>query len=289
MEYSQLKEKYQFLGEISTFYDTLDEPAEKNVHYEGISSLCDNALFLQNDPKGKYKIFCKKLLKNLLLLADRNYKIDKFIKYCDILYMWMYFEINKNIIPNDITEKLFIASSELISSKLDNKTPCPYFKFNEKIKEPKKLINLRIFNNNIETIRSLLKNRNKPKDCNLKKYVYECIDIYKEMNKTYILSVDCYSGQHKGACDIINEFSLLYSSFIYNEDGIHHKFPELSPNTITNIIDDCQSAENAADSNSGEPPQTDNSIRGVVSPVLSAMAGIPPFLAIIYKVNIIFT
>ncbi|SCA83615.1 hypothetical protein PVT01_000066200, partial [Plasmodium vivax] len=274
---------YQFLGEISTFYDTLDEPAEKNVHYEGISSICDNALFLQNDPKGKYKIFCKKLLKNLLLLADRNYKIDKFIKYCDILYMWMYFEINKNIIPNNIAEQLFKESANIIRSNLINKTPCSYFKFNEKIHEPTKLMKLRIFINNVDTIVSLLKNRDESKDCNLKKYVYECVDIYKEINKPYTFPQDCSNSEHENACEIIKQFKNLYTSYIYDKKEILHTFPELSTNDVKHVIDGCQTQEHTGDSALGETPQAGNSMRGVVSPVLSAMVGIPPFLAIIYK------
>ncbi|KMZ77023.1 hypothetical protein PVIIG_05220 [Plasmodium vivax India VII] len=268
MKFSELKQNYQFLGDILNLYDKLDQDEVENDQYQDILKLCDIAPSLQDEPTGMYKKYCKKLLNNLLLLTQDDYGGVNFSKYCDILYMWMYFEINKNSIPYNIAQQLFNASAGMITSKLRNKTPCPYFMFNEKIQEPTKLMNLRIFNNNADTIRNLLMDHDKSKDCNLKKYVYECVDIYKKMIGSYGFSSDCSSRQQKNACEVIKEFNNLYMLYIYNKKEILHTFPELSSNNPTKDIEGCPSQAHTVDSALGETPQTDNSMKGVVSPAL---------------------
>ncbi|KMZ99332.1 hypothetical protein PVNG_02215 [Plasmodium vivax North Korean] len=288
--YEELFEKSLIIftcGDILKLYNKLDETVVENDENKEILKLCDNAATFDTNLRDVEKIVCKKLLNNLLQLKNDKYD-DDFKKLCSNLYVWLYFKINKPRISNDIIKKIFELpnSTEYIQRKYNY---CPYFSFNDKIRNPESIMKLRIFNDNSDTFQSMLKDRNKLKDCDLRKYVYECIKIYQEMNRTYILSGDCSSSQHKNACDIINEFKQLYSSFIYNRNEILHKFPELSSYTSTNIIDGCPSPENTADSTSGEPSQTGTSTRGVVSPALGVMAGIPPFLALIYNVNIIFT
>ncbi|KMZ95743.1 hypothetical protein PVMG_05342 [Plasmodium vivax Mauritania I] len=268
MGFSQLKEKYQFLGDILNLYDKLDQPGGENDQNKEILILCDKAPLLKRDT-GEYKKFCKKLLNNLLLLTKDDYGGNNFLKYCDILYMWMYFEIKKNDIPDDITKPIFDQSVMMIKKKL-TKTTCPYFNFNEKINEPTKLINLHIFNNNVDTIQGLLKNSDKSKYCYLKKYVYECVNIYKEMNKTYNFLGNCNSSQHKYACDISNKFYTFYTSKIFNNREINHEFPQLSSDTALNDILDCPLEESEYDTGSNETQQGTFITQGV-STALSSM------------------
>ncbi|KMZ98983.1 hypothetical protein PVNG_03822 [Plasmodium vivax North Korean] len=238
MEYSQLKEKYKFLGEILKFYDTLEEPVPANYLYQPILNLCDTGSLLQGDNAEKYIKFCKKISRNLLLLADLDYRGDIFIKYCGILYMWMYFEIIKNSIPNNIPEKIFYKLIEIIKDKL-KKTPCPYINFNEKHHKPTKLIKLHIFNDNADTFQSMLKDVRKSDDCSLKRYIYKCIEIYRDMHSTYCSNGDDKIEGNKNSCEIINKFNRLYSSYINKKNGILHEFPELSSNTPLNVIVGC--------------------------------------------------
>ncbi|KMZ77089.1 hypothetical protein PVIIG_05523 [Plasmodium vivax India VII] len=254
MKFSELKQNYQFLGDILNLYDKLDQAVVENDQYPDILNLCGRGTLFEKDHTGEYKKFCKKLLNNLLLLTKDDYGGNNFLKYCDILYMWMYFEIKKNDIPDDITKPIFDNSIMMIDEKL-SKTTCPYFNFNDKIYEPTKLINLHIFNNNVDTIQRLLKNRDMSKYCYLKKYVYECVNIYKEMNKTNSFPPDCRGSQHKYACDITNKFYNSYTSKIFNNRGISHEFPQLSSDTALNDIVDCPLEESKYDTGSNETQQ----------------------------------
>ncbi|VUZ96301.1 PIR protein [Plasmodium vivax] len=280
MEFSQLK-KYQFLGEILRLYETLDKPVDEKDPYQDVLKLCDNVSSLSSDFTGEHKNFCKKLSRNLLLIADGNYTGDKFMKYCDILYMWMYFELKKNRISNEITQKIFDQSTEIINPKR-RKSPCSYFNFNEKHREPTKLMKLRIFNYNVDTFQGMLKGEINPNVCSLIRYIYKCIVIYRDMNSRYCSRRDDTTEENRNSCDILRQFNNLYTLYILKWEGISHKFPELSSNNPLNVIDGCSLEESKSDSYSNER-QLGTPITKGVSTALGAMAGIPPFLALIYK------
>ncbi|VUZ99424.1 PIR protein [Plasmodium vivax] len=279
MGFSQLKQDYKFLGDILNLYDELDQHLVEDEQYQGIYRSCDRSSLLQDDHTGNYKKFCKKLSINLLQLAERNYTGYKFIKYCDIFYIWMYFETNKYSIPNEITKSLYDASTQLVTS-IRKKIPCPYFNFNENIHEPKKLMNLRIFNNNVDTIQSKLKGAIESDECSLKRYVYKCIKIYRDMHSTYCSNGDKKEG-NQNSCEIIDMFNTLYSSYINKRNGILHEFPELSSNTPLDVIDGCPLEQRQSDSFPDETQGTP--ITRGVSTALSSMVGIPPFLILMYK------
>ncbi|KMZ95728.1 hypothetical protein PVMG_05327 [Plasmodium vivax Mauritania I] len=269
MDFSQLKKEYKFLGDILNLYDELDKPLIEDAKYQGILNSCDSAPFLKNDLTGVYKNFCKKLSINMLLLADRDYKGDELIKYCDIFYIWMYFEINKYSIPNEITNELFKASTRVVTSKR-SKTPCPYLNFNEKIHEPTKLMKLHIFNNNVYTLQSMLKSAIESDECSLKRYVYKCIEIYRDMYSKYCSNGDDKKEGNQNSCEIINKFNTLYSSYINKKYGILHDFPELSSTIALNVIDGCPLEESESNPIPDKSQQGTPITRGV-STALSSM------------------
>ncbi|GAB69979.1 hypothetical protein PCYB_007280, partial [Plasmodium cynomolgi strain B] len=197
--------------------------------------------------------------------------------------MWMYFEINKKSIPNHITKEIFNNLTLTIKDKF-SKTPCPYFNFNEKHHEPTKLMKLRIFNYNVDTFQYMLKDVINSDNCSLIRYINKCIEVYRDMNSKYCTGSDGTTEENQNSCDIIRKFDNLYSSYIYNKGGIFQNFPSLSSNTPTKVISGCRSEEieSYPDSQS-QINQSDRSIIQSVPPALGVMAGIPPFLALIYK------
>ncbi|KMZ89691.1 hypothetical protein PVMG_04521 [Plasmodium vivax Mauritania I] len=252
--------------------------------------LCDKNETYKTSPTEKHKNVCKDLLKNLKILSNYSYiDRDTFFTGCKNLNNWLYFKEKELNVSSDIINKIFQAFNQIENVNY-HFLECPYSTFDKEFNETEKLINLRIFNNNIETIQSLLKDRSKSKNCNLKKYVYECVHIYNIMKRTYGFPQDCTNNPHKNACDIINDFYKFYSLYIYNNNDILHKFPELSSNTNTNIIEGCP--PEVIELDQASPSQSNESYRSIiqsVSPALGVMAGIPPFLALIYNVNINFT
>ncbi|GAB69952.1 hypothetical protein PCYB_007010 [Plasmodium cynomolgi strain B] len=155
--------------------------------------------------------------------------------------MLQYF-IHVDSIPNDIPKEIFNDLTLIINDKLF-KTSCPYFNFNEKIHKPTELMKLRIFNANADTFQSMLKDINKSDECSLKRYVYKCIEVYREINSAYCSGGDDMKEENRNSCDIIRQFNNLYTFYIFNKEGILHNFPELSSNTPTNIIVGCPSEE----------------------------------------------
>ncbi|GAB69814.1 hypothetical protein PCYB_005630 [Plasmodium cynomolgi strain B] len=247
--YEELFEKtYQFLGEILKFYYIIWERIQVNYDEKNVNQLIlskfDNDYLSKSDISGEYITFCKKLLKNLLLL--KGYKYDDIKKDCSKLYVWLYFEMKKFMISDYIIKEIFEFPTSIEHESVQYKY-CPYFSFNDKINNPEKLMKLLIFNGSALNFQSMLKENNVLHDCNLKNYIYECVDIYKEMNITYS-SEKCNSSSYEIICEIINDFNKLYSEYILNKNEITHNFPDLTPNTITNVIVGCPLEGNYSDS-----------------------------------------
>ncbi|KMZ83247.1 hypothetical protein PVBG_05217 [Plasmodium vivax Brazil I] len=262
------------LKKIIIFYEHIwnscdfDKPVDYSQDNKQIIELCEKNETYKTNPTENYKNICNQLLNNLKILSNNSYSnTDTFITRCKNLNNWLYFKQNELSVSSDIISQIFQAYKQIKNEKYHT-NDCAYSTFDNGFNEKEELINLRIFNDNGETIQALLKNNNISNVCSLKKYVYKCIEVYRAMYKSYSFHPDCNSHQYKNACNIINEFKQLYSSFIYKNRDIHHDFPELSSNTITNVIDECSSQENTTDSTSGELPQTGTSMKGAVSPAL---------------------
>ncbi|KMZ99309.1 hypothetical protein PVNG_02192 [Plasmodium vivax North Korean] len=262
--------------------------------YMQIFNSCDTGEYFQKPDMQKYKNICKQLSRNLLLLANGDHGDDNFFKYCDMLYIWMYFEIKEKGFSNSIIEEIFQSTEQMITQKLKKKY-CSYFSFSDKLQEPEKLIKLRIFEHNTSTIKNILNNIDEPNNCSCLEYVYECINIYKDMHKRYCATDEGKNKTYKGTCDILKNFNLNYSSYIRNIKEEIYKLPFLSDTTTSSHTPTgshatrCLLNKQKLELGSGAVHQSSSPKQISISTALSTMAGIPPFLALIYKVNIICT
>ncbi|KMZ88580.1 hypothetical protein PVBG_04789 [Plasmodium vivax Brazil I] len=262
--------------------------------YKAILDSCDTIGLFKGPNKEEYKNMCKKLSRNLLLLADSNYKDGNYFKYCDMLYIWIYFEIRKNGLTNSIIEKVFKDLVRLITQKLQ-KQACYDFSFSEKLKEPEKLIKLRIFQYNTSTIKNILNSISDPDNCSCLEYVYECINIYNDMNNRLCATHKDKNTTNKCTCDILQNFYTSYSSFFDNVNDVNYKLPSLSDTTtatrtpIVNHVPICLRNKPKSELDSSGVDQSGSPKKISISTALSTMVGIPPFLALIYKVNMIYT
>ncbi|SCA81954.1 hypothetical protein, conserved, partial [Plasmodium vivax] len=270
---------YKFLGEIYKLYDDLDQSVVENHPNKDIINLCDNYDTFNVTFNQHQKSICKKILRNLFLCNSSN--TDNFTNCCSNIYVWLNFELNKSKIANYIIENIFKLPKS--RGNVGSIYYCPYFSFHDNMHNPENLMKLRIFNDNIDTFQNMLKDVQKSNDCSLKIFVYKCIEIYRDMYPKYCSNGKDREKKNKNSCEIINNFNTLYSSYINKENGTIHNFPELSSTTITNVIDGCSSHEYTGDSTFGESPQTGTSLTQNISRAFGAMAGIPPFLALIYK------
>ncbi|VVA00365.1 PIR protein, partial [Plasmodium vivax] len=101
---------------------------------------------------------------------NENNANEVLLNYCNILYIWLYFEIEKNKLIAKIINKIFQETITGIQQKNLKKFFCPYFSYNENLREPEKLMKLRIFNDNIETIKNILNNIDALNKCSCLEY-----------------------------------------------------------------------------------------------------------------------
>lgn len=96
----------------------------------------------------------------------------------------------------------------------------PYYEYNTNYNEPHNIIILNNFIENIDTIQSALGKTDHTNYCLRRCYIYECIDIYKKMNKQY-----CNKQGNKNVktCEQISPFLTTYSSYIQDLEQIRDK------------------------------------------------------------------
>ncbi|KMZ83216.1 hypothetical protein PVBG_05186 [Plasmodium vivax Brazil I] len=263
----------------------MDNAVTENDQNRDFLNLCDKENVFICNLTGNEKHTCKKILRNFILCNSVNR--DDFFHCCCNLYVWLYFEIKKYKISNVNIKKIFDLHKLTEYSGIKY-NPCSYITFNDGVKNPEDLMKLNIFNDNAGTFYSTLKDSNESKDCDLKKYVYECVDIYNNIKKNHSFSYDCSISPHESACTLTYEFNDAYTRYILNKPETTHKFPKLSSDTPLDVIDGCP-LKGTESKTVPEETQQDTLKTGGVSTALSAMVGIPPFLALIYKVNIIRT
>ncbi|CAI7724147.1 Plasmodium vivax Vir protein, putative [Plasmodium vivax] len=276
-----------FLKEIWNMHNNFIQNVNGS-EYNDILKSCDTGFMFQKPNMQEYKNMCKKLSRNLLLLADGSYGDDNFSKYCDMLYIWMYFEINKKSLSNSTIEQIFQNTVYMITTKLSKK-PCSYFSFNEKLKEPEKLIKLRVFEHNTSTLQNILNNINHPDNCSCLKYVYDCINTYNNMNNRFCATGEHENTTYKDTCGILKKFNTSYSKFSRNVNKRIYELPSLSDTTTathTSIITHepkCLSNKQKEELNFRADDQSSSPKQISISTALSTVVGIPPFLALIYK------
>ncbi|SCA83594.1 Plasmodium vivax Vir protein, putative, partial [Plasmodium vivax] len=272
--------KYPFLDDIWNKYN-FDKDLEVSEVNNQIISSCDGIIGYNDDNIVNHKKVCKKLLRNLKLLHSGSYRGGEFVKCCNNIYNWLYYEISEHNISDDTINNIFAVSKQII--KKQGLLDCPYFTFNIGLLEPEKLVMLRIFNNNIDDIQEFLKKEINSNTCSCQKFMNKCVDIYKRMHGDHCSKGDITIPPKKVTCEIVNNFKTYYEAYL-SKEMIKYELPELYSNTPINIIDGCPSEE--IKSGQASPVQRNQSDRSIIqssSHALGAMAGIPPFLALIYK------
>ncbi|KMZ89697.1 hypothetical protein PVMG_04527 [Plasmodium vivax Mauritania I] len=233
-----------------------------------------------------YKELCMKLLRNLLLLLTRySNDTEIYSKRCYDLYNWLYHEIKPYKLPDNIVSSIFHRSKSLIQE-----TPkhyiCPYDLYNKADYKDEKIIELNIFGDNIVKIRDILKNRTPSYYCPCIIYVKNCVKNYKYLETNYCTGTNERTLGNEKFCDKLKKFITHYE-YLTKEETIKSEIPSLSSN-IDTYTKKCLLEENINQLISARNEGLGNFTSATASTVVGAMVGIPPFLALMYKVNITF-
>ncbi|KMZ77247.1 hypothetical protein PVIIG_05200 [Plasmodium vivax India VII] len=253
----------------------------------------------------------EKLIRNLSLLLNNKYTKMSNTEYCRFLNQWVYHtKIKYNI--NEHPLSMFYLASHANIVRNGGENICPYYSYDAKFEEPLKIIKLENMHYNINVIKNKLKSE-KDSINSCQKYICECYKIYKEIYQSYCPNKDLSNNKGKNTCDKLREFEISYMSYLFDKEGIKDKIPSLYEAESVPFsrcsteekeqklsvagVSTPESAnepgprpgEGIAPSSTRSAEQSDNSLPFNTTSVVSAMAGIPPFLALIYKVIVVCT
>ncbi|KMZ77095.1 hypothetical protein PVIIG_06092 [Plasmodium vivax India VII] len=194
---------------------------------------------------------------------------------CTDLNNWVYNSMKKYDIPDNISVKCFQDYIDFVS-KINVKTLCPYYPYDDMYEEPINIIILKIFESNMNIIQKIVDGTYDYINFPLITYICECIKIYKKMYRQYCRIVDADNEKRKGTCDMLYIFKKAYNSFLFE---MAEKIPALQDATQDGErkSDDIPPISTVADENQG------SSISRTLSTAVGTMAGASSIIALLYK------
>ncbi|KMZ83174.1 hypothetical protein PVBG_05779 [Plasmodium vivax Brazil I] len=217
---------YDFLNDIWKKYDNFDKPVENDRHYNKYIPVCDLIVTKPNENIDNHKNFCMKLVRNLGRYSPTFEFLNFTPEDCTDLNNWVYNSMKKYDIPDNISVKCFQDYIDFVS-KINVKTLCPYYPYDDMYEEPINIIILKIFESNMNIIQKIVDGTYDYINFPLITYICECIKIYKKMYRQYCRIVDADNAKRKGTCDMLYIFKMAYNSFLFGKIYKNYKIPSL--------------------------------------------------------------
>ncbi|CAI7724211.1 Plasmodium vivax Vir protein, putative [Plasmodium vivax] len=307
---AKLKDEYPLLRNVWTTYNDFDNDVYVDNNKNSYYSLCDFILNKEDGELSKYGDFCMKILRNLGYLSTDPKIYAPTSERCNMLYNWIYSSIDEKKITDKIVNKCF----ENYNIQMDNiRSPRRCYDFSQyKIYEPIKLRLLDIFDNNMLTIKDTLKDRDMSISAPCRKYVCECVKIYKQMNKDYCLNEEGKSEDYKNTCLKLKQFKIAYNFFLttindlnpslpsvnYSDNEFSVMCPSEKPNQVltreigitpesTTGMETLQTDEDFGRKSTNDLPEhtetVDGKMRKTITTTIGTFAGASSLLAFLYK------
>ncbi|KMZ99307.1 hypothetical protein PVNG_02190 [Plasmodium vivax North Korean] len=227
-----------------------------------------------------YKNVCMKLMKNLGVYPDDMTPKNLSNKHCNTLNYWLYYVQDKVKIPAELIKTIFEQSNEMVPSD-SNQYKCVN-KYDEKIKDPLELIKLYNLQDNIEIFLSTLKQKGTHDYCSCKKYIYACVNIYKNMNEKYC--TDPVDSDNQNTCDKLSNFKNFYTKELYEKLEKGENIPSLLSEE-NEPFEGCLPAQDSVRETTTKHSNSHSSTTGGVTTALCTIACASSVLALLYKVN----
>ncbi|SCO73026.1 VIR protein [Plasmodium vivax] len=223
MDLERWKEKHSFLENVLGIFKeyNTDITDEKYGRY----SPCIILNYPEDENRMKYVHFCRKLIRNIWLIYEQteedmeqsvilNRGMTKY-EHCSYLNKWIYYYLKKVPVPENIIDQIFKITHNMLNANLES-YKCKYESLNEDYLEPYNVIKLSLFADNIESIPRILNNALHHDYSACLKYIRECVNIYKKMNKEHCKSIKHEDKKYATTCDVLEIFKVKYESEIYN-------------------------------------------------------------------------
>ncbi|KMZ98976.1 hypothetical protein PVNG_03815 [Plasmodium vivax North Korean] len=276
---------YPFLSNIWNTFKEFNKDVDKN---SDIYELYREKINYNPEEKLMHKKICVKIIRNIWSFYKNEYQRLCGSECCRYLNNWIYYVSKKHHLRRFIISLVLEVSND----KYFGPNPpisCIDYKYEENYKEPEKIIKLLNFQDNISIIKNTLLNENISMNCACQNYIYECINIYNELDRKYCSKPKEKSGVNKSVCEILDTFKTSYTNDLYNKEGIKEKTPSISSYVNSNNIVGCQEHIKKATVLSNKDENTGSSISRSVPTAVVTMIGVSSFLSLIYKVNITCT
>ncbi|GAB69593.1 hypothetical protein PCYB_003420, partial [Plasmodium cynomolgi strain B] len=140
-------------------------------------------------------------------------------KCCRYLNNWIYYVSKKHHLRKFIISLIISESIDKYSGP-NPQISCIDYKYEEKYKEPEKIIKLLNFQDNIQIILETLLDKVDSISCPAQIYLYECINIYRELDQNYCSNPEEMNEENKSICEILHKFKTSYTENLYNKKGI---------------------------------------------------------------------
>ncbi|KMZ88569.1 hypothetical protein PVBG_04778 [Plasmodium vivax Brazil I] len=222
---------YTFLDIVWNRYNEFDKPVEGDKHEHWYHTFCDPFMTKLRDNNEQHKNFCLKLIRNLGHYSENL----KFLKFkhedCTNLNNWVYNSKKKYDIPDNIITECF-DDYKTFMDKTYNISRCSYYSYDDIYEEPINIIILNIFVNNIDIIQDTLNGEYISTNFPLRKYICECIKIYKAMNPIYCPKSDAKSEKSNKTCEMLNTFKNTYESYLSATSNKNYKIKSLDNDEV---------------------------------------------------------
>ncbi|GAB69544.1 hypothetical protein PCYB_002930 [Plasmodium cynomolgi strain B] len=256
----------------------------KDVNDYYFYNIYSNNILYDSDDKENYRDICVKILRNLYSFYNNNYdNMCSSTECCKYLNYWMSYVKKKHNLSDKLLQATLVGASFYFSP--NEPDSCLEYTLDEKYKEPEKIIKLLYFLDNISIIKNTLLHKNISMNCAGQSYIYECINIYSELDEKYCSKADEKNGVNKSVCEILDKFKTSYTEDFYNKAGIADKTPALSSYINIKDIVGCQEYIGKEKSFFDKGDNSGSSISYSVSTAVGTMAGASSILALLYKVT----
>ncbi|KMZ83227.1 hypothetical protein PVBG_05197 [Plasmodium vivax Brazil I] len=275
---------YPFLKNPWESYEEFEKSVEKNDDPSGFSeSTCQFIIMSTVKNISKYKNFCKKLTRNLGAYSTDQRIINPRPERCKNINSWLNYLIMKYNIPNNFIQKCFKESKPPVINGVKSNI-CTYYPYEKDINE-EHMLKITIFVDNISTILDILKDKTHEHNCLGRKFLYECSNIYKKINKDYCSNGE--SSDTKNICSKLDDFRTNYNAFIPSISNIPENIKSLNAEVVE-FTDVCPLNESELKLASDVVNRTGSSGTSSTTTAVGTVAGVSSALALLYKVQRIF-
>ncbi|KMZ89680.1 hypothetical protein PVMG_04510 [Plasmodium vivax Mauritania I] len=247
--------------------------------------------------------FCPKLMRNIWLIYKKTEEdMKKSVRHnidmtpyerCTNLNKWIYYYLKRVRVPEKIIEEIFKITHNMLKV-IPGSYKCKYESLYKDYFEPHNLIKLSYFADNKHTILEILKSKRQPQYDACVKYIRECANIYKKMNKEHCTSCDKKDVTCVKTCEELKVFEHAYMLELrdllnINTGILNLKNTEMDPDIQLELeeelLDEVDGVELDAEGNSD---YLINLLQGNITKGAGITAGASAFLFFLFRVNIYF-